>query len=182
MMDRLSWVEIDGVKYSWDGNQIDCYGQFGYHSTLAGHRLERLEIESSTGEPAGTLDVDFATGSLAFLPALGSELTTQSILVGSDLGESEIPLVNLADPKWSDLLSQSDELLIWEPQAEVSAVAPHSSQFLSWEAFGLIEGTDDLMGANPVLASSNGMDDVILLGELDNGYISLDIPPPYHDV
>ncbi len=36
-MQSFNWVDIDGIRYSWDGQgNITCAGQFGYQASIAG--------------------------------------------------------------------------------------------------------------------------------------------------
>ena len=50
-MQSFRWVDIDGIRYSWDGQgHITCAGQFGYQASIAGDRLDGVEIENDAGE------------------------------------------------------------------------------------------------------------------------------------
>mgnify|MGYP006157597999 CR=1 FL=1 len=53
-MQSFNWVDIDGIRYSWDGQgSITCTGQFGYQASIAGDRLDGMEIENEAGDVAG---------------------------------------------------------------------------------------------------------------------------------
>ncbi|WP_034282893.1 hypothetical protein [Aeromonas salmonicida] len=44
-MQSFNWVDIDGIRYSWDGQgSITCTGQFGYQATMAGDRIDGLDL------------------------------------------------------------------------------------------------------------------------------------------
>lgn len=52
-MQSFNWVDIDGIRYSWDGQgSITCTGQFGYQATMAGDRIDGLDLESEDGDVA----------------------------------------------------------------------------------------------------------------------------------
>ena len=70
-MQSFNWVDIDGIRYSWDGqDNIVCSGRFGYQAAMTGDKLNGLELESEDGDVAGLLNVDFAASSISFTPAL----------------------------------------------------------------------------------------------------------------
>jgi hypothetical protein len=46
-MGPFNWVDIDGIRYSWDGqDNIVCSGRFGYQAAMTGDKLNGLELES----------------------------------------------------------------------------------------------------------------------------------------
>lgn len=52
-MQSFNWVDIDSIRYSWDGQgNITCAGQFGYQASIAGDRLDGMEIENDAGDVA----------------------------------------------------------------------------------------------------------------------------------
>ena len=58
-MQSFNWVDIDGIRYSWDGqDSIVCSGRFGYQATMTGGKLNGLELEEARWDVAGLLDVD----------------------------------------------------------------------------------------------------------------------------
>jgi len=84
-MQSFNWVDIDGIRYSWDGQgSITCTGQFGYQATMAGDRIDGLDLESEDGDVAGSLNVDFAAATIAFNPAMDAEPPHRVVLVAAE--------------------------------------------------------------------------------------------------
>ena len=82
-MEPFNWVDIDGIRYSWDGqDNIVCSGRFGYQATMTGNKINALDLESEDGEVAGALNADFAASSISFTPAEDAPLPHMLELVG----------------------------------------------------------------------------------------------------
>lgn len=117
-MASFSWLQIDAVRYDWDGQQIRCHTEVGYVSQLPGARLEGLEIEMD-GQILGRLDVDFARGEWHFDPAGPMAERAVTILSGQ-AGEPGQPLVLQegavsASENLQDLLVEDTEpLWLWQ--------------------------------------------------------------------
>ena len=185
-MQSFNWVDIDGIRYSWDGQgSITCTGQFGYHATMAGDRIDALDLESDDGEVAGSLNVDFAAATISSTPAFDAAPPHMMVLVGHEQGQQEYTLQSLSDVCLQDLLGHSDNIdcapLVTTTMTEpVASLAGH---VLSWDSFHFEE--DSLLGAQgpaPVLASHGSP----LAGEIsiniDMTNQVLDQIPPSHDI
>ncbi|WP_409422408.1 hypothetical protein ABHF91_05190 [Pseudaeromonas sp. ZJS20] len=121
-MASFSWIQIDAVRYDWDGQQIGCHTEVGFVSQLSGSRLDGLEIEAD-GQILGHLDVDFSRGELHFEPVVQKdEVQGVTILYGQagkagqplllDGGEAQFP------GDLQDLLAEeSGPLLLWQSLA-----------------------------------------------------------------
>ena len=138
-MQPFNWVDIDGIRYSWDGQgYISCAGQFGYQASIAGARLDGIEIENEAGDVAGSLSVDFAGAAINYLPIIDSESTHKVILVGYIDGQQEYQLDHVHSPFYQDLLGQS-ETIPWSTITSASSSAdmeqPVPGQVLSWDSF-----------------------------------------------
>lgn len=138
-MQSFNWVDIDGIRYSWDGQgNITCAGQFGYQASIAGDRLDGMEIENDAGDVAGSLYVDFATASITYVPVVASEASRNVILVGHEQGQQEYPLISFHPASLQDLLGQSDTIacLAMDEEISPSAMAPPAQgHLLSWDSF-----------------------------------------------
>lgn len=178
-MAALSWVDIDGVRYSCSGDQIDCHGQFGYHTRFDGHTLSQLEIENREGEPAGCLNVDFSTGQLTFTPLPGADIEGLSLLIGGEEGQSELSLFSLVSNEWGDLLVQGDEALLWEQPLEPGqeSLSAETGQILTWDSFAFQDDQPEWLGASEgTVTPLPGLDEGLLFSEVDIHSV-LDIPP-----
>lgn len=185
-MQSFNWVDIDGIRYSWDGQgSITCTGQFGYQATMAGDRIDALDLESEDGEVAGSLNVDFASATIAFTPAADAEPPHMVVLVGHDQGQQEYSLQSLSDTCLQDLLMRSDSIdcvpLITSTPAD--PVNPQQGHVLSWDSFHF---DDDV-----VLGSRSGAPMAPSHQELMGNEISINIDmtnqvldqiPPLHDI
>ncbi|WP_434662897.1 hypothetical protein [Aeromonas sp. NJAU223] len=184
-MGPFNWVDIDGIRYSWDGqDNIVCSGRFGYQASMTGDRLNGLELETEDGEVAGSLNVDFAASSISFSPVESAPMPHMVVLVGHEWGQQEYALSSLSDNALHGLLGQEDEL-DWHSLAVVTAsepMSPPQGHVLSWDAFHFEE--DELLGAPASVAA------VSPHGSL-NGEISINIDmtnqvleqlPPLHDI
>lgn len=147
-MEPFNWVDIDGIRYSWDGqDNIVCSGRFGYQATMTGNKINALDLESEDGEVAGALNVDFAASSISFTPAEDAPLPHMVVLVGHELGQQEYSLQSLSDSSLQDLLGHGDDF-DWSSLAVVTAsdpVLPSQGHVLSWDSFHFEE--DSLLGA-----------------------------------
>lgn len=85
----FQWLEIEGIRYEWDGQQLQCQGPDG-HLALSSPVLSNLELEDDEGGLLGYLSVEPARGQVSFVAAATPEvLLGQRILVGrGDLVES----------------------------------------------------------------------------------------------
>ena len=185
-MEPFNWVDIDGIRYSWDGqDNIVCSGRFGYQATMTGNKINALNLESEDGEVAGALNVDIAASSISFTPAEDAPLPHMMVLVGHELGQQEYSLQSLSDSSLQDLLGHGDDF-DWSSLAVVTAsdpVLPSQGHVLSWDSFHFEE--DSLLSAQgpaPVLASHGSP----LAGEIsiniDMTNQVLDQIPPLHDI
>ncbi|MEH8176011.1 hypothetical protein [Aeromonas veronii] len=186
-MQSFNWVDIDGIRYSWDGQgNITCAGQFGYQASIAGDRLDGMEIENEAGDVAGSLYVDFATASITYVPVMDTESAHNMILVGHHQGQQEYPLASFHSPLLQDLLGPSDTIP-WSAMEEDSggtnigqAVQGH---VLSWDSFHF---DDEVLvcGAAPALDMANQNQDPgsMVTISLDLTNQILDQLPPLHDI
>ncbi|MGY3867400.1 hypothetical protein [Aeromonas bivalvium] len=185
-MEPFNWVDIDGIRYSWNGQgSISCFGRFAYQTQLDGSSLTGLEIENEDGEVAGVLNVDFAAMSLSFVPYVGVEPPHLVLLFGDGLGQQESSLQSLtALPH--DLLASADPLdwSSWgESGAAIEVASPSEGHILSWDSFHFDEETSlpELAGA-PEQASpmAPAVNEISISLDMSNQV--LDMLPPYHDV
>lgn len=143
-MQSFNWVDIDGIRYSWDGHEnIVCTGRFGYQATMTGDKLNGLELESDDGDVAGLLDVDFAAPSIHFTPAEDAPLPHMVVLVGHEWGQQEYSLQSLSSTSLLGLLSHSEEIVMMATAPESSA--PSQGHVLSWDSFHFDD--EPLLGA-----------------------------------
>lgn len=147
-MQSFNWVDIDGIRYSWDGeDSIVCTGRFGYQATMTGDKISALDLETEDGEVAGVLNVDFAASSISFTPAEDASLPHMMVLVGHEQGQQEYSLQSLSDSTLLGLLNHEDDF-DWSSLAVVTATAPMSppqGHVLSWDSFHFEE--ESLLGA-----------------------------------
>ncbi|MGY6036494.1 hypothetical protein [Aeromonas sp. AE23HZ002T15] len=185
-MQSFNWVDIDGIRYSWDGqDNIVCTGRFGYQASMTGDKLNGLELETEDGEVAGSLNVDFAASSISFSPAESASMPHMMVLVGHEWGQQEYALSSLSDNALHGLLGHGDEL-DWNSLAVVTAsepMSPPQGHVLSWDSFHFEE--DDLLGA-PASVAMNRSPASTLDGEIsiniDMTNQVLDHIPPLHDI
>ena len=185
-MQSFNWVDIDGIRYSWDGQgSITCAGQFGYQASIAGDRLDGMEIENESGDVAGSLYVDFAAASITYVPVMDTELAHSVLLVGHEQGRQEYPLTSFYSPQLQDLLGQSDTIA-WS-RMEESGLADTGQtvkgHVLSWDSFHF----DDEVLACDVASSPNtaakSQDPGSMISiSLDLTNQILDQIPPLHDI
>jgi hypothetical protein len=98
-MGPFNWIDIDGIRYSWDGqDNIVCSGRFAYQTQLDGSSLTGLEIENEDGEAAGVLNVDFAAMQLSFVPYVGVESPHMVLLCGDGQSQQECSLQSITAP------------------------------------------------------------------------------------
>ncbi|PJG59461.1 hypothetical protein [Aeromonas cavernicola] len=190
-MEPFNWVDIDGIRYSWDGQgSISCAGRFGYHATIAGDRLDGLEIENEAGEVAGGLYIDFATATAAYVPVAGTEHAHAMILVGHQQGQQEYPLSSLGGDSLHNLLEQSDPLA-WSPIMEQTGQFPQdahqhvavTSQVLSWDSFHFED--ESLLPAIEGVPSSTHvppLSEPIVMISLELTNQVFDQLPPLHEI
>ncbi|MFB2862511.1 hypothetical protein [Aeromonas sp. MdU4] len=186
-MQSFNWVDIDGIRYSWDGEgNITCAGQFGYQASIAGDRLDGMEIENDAGEVAGAIYVDFASASITYTPAIDAEESHGVILIGDDLGQQEYSLASLSSPQLQDLLGYS-EPIPWSVAMEESVPTEVHSQpqghILSWDSFHF---DDEVLVAQvsntPVSAGVEQESAPVVTISLDLTNQVLDQIPPLHDI
>lgn len=186
-MQSFNWVDIDGIRYSWDGQgTITCAGQFGYQASIAGDQLDGVEIENDAGDVAGSLSVDFAAASITYTPAMDAEESHGVILVGHDLGQQEYSLAGLYSPQLQDLLGHS-ETIPWSVAMEESVPTEVHSQpqghILSWDSFHF---DDEVLVAQvsntPVSAGGEHESAPVVTISLDLTNQVLDQIPPLHDI
>ncbi|WP_421337362.1 hypothetical protein [Aeromonas veronii] len=186
-MQSFNWVDIDGIRYSWDGQgNITCAGQFGYQASIAGDRLDGMEIENEAGDVAGSLYVDFATASITYVPIMDTESAHNMILVGHHQGQQEYPLASLYSPQLQDLLGHS-ETIPWSVAMEESVPTEVHSQpqghILSWDSFHF---DDEVLVAQvsntPVSAGGEHESAPAVTISLDLTNQLLDQIPPLHDI
>lgn len=185
-MQSFNWVDIDGIRYSWDGQgSITCTGQFSYHATMAGDRIDALDLESDDGEVAGSLNVDFAAATISFTPAVDAAPPHMMVLVGHEQGQQEYTLQSLSDVCLQDLLGHSDNIdcapLVTTTMTEpVASLAGH---VLSWDSFHFDD--DVLLGsrsATSLAAAHQGLPGGEISINIDMTNQVLDQIPPLHDI
>jgi hypothetical protein len=187
-MQSFNWVDIDGIRYSWDGRgNITCAGQFSYQASIVGDRLDGMEIENDDGDVAGSLYVDFAAASITYVPVMGAESAHNMILVGHGLGQQEYLLTSFHATLLQDLLGQSDTIA-WSTEGHYGegrdCGAGGQEHVLSWDSFHF---DDEVLvgGATPALDVANQSQDpgsmVSISLELTNQILDL-VPPPLHDI
>ncbi|CAD7491799.1 hypothetical protein ACXRSW_00010 [Aeromonas dhakensis] len=185
-MQSFNWIDIDGIRYSWDGQgSITCTGQFGYHATMAGDRIDALDLESDDGEVAGSLNVDFAAATISFTPARGEQPPHMMVLVGHEQGEQEYTLQSLSDISLQDLLGHSDNIDCAPLTVDTMAdpVTPLAGHVLSWDSFHF---DDDVLlssrSASPVTAGHPEPAGSEISINIDMTNQVLDQIPPLHDI
>ena len=185
-MQSFNWVDIDGIRYSWDGqDNIVCSGRFGYQAAMTGDKLNGLELESEDGEVAGLLNVDFSASRISFTPAEDAPLPHMMVLVGHEWGQQEYSLQSLSDTSLQGLLSHGEEL-DWGALAVVTTSEPNlpsQGHVLSWDSFHFDD--EDLItsrSAVPVVSSHpEPMGNEISIS-IDMTNQVLDQIPPLHDI
>ncbi|MCF3099492.1 hypothetical protein EHZ86_20040 [Aeromonas australiensis] len=186
-MQSFNWIDIDGIRYSWDGQgSITCAGQFGYQASIAGDRLDGMEIENEAGDVAGSLYVDFAAASITYVPVMDTESAHNMILVGHEHGQQEYPLASFHTPLLHDFLVPSDTIP-WSAMEELSG--GHDSgqvtqgHVLSWDSFHF---DDEVLvcDAAPALDLANQSQEPgsMVTISLDLTNQILDQVPPLHDI
>ncbi|MGH1409784.1 MAG: hypothetical protein ACRAUW_09700 [Aeromonas sp.] len=186
-MQSFNWVDIDGIRYSWDGQgNITCAGQFGYQASIAGDRLDAVEIENEAGDVAGSLCVDFAAAWITYTPSMDAEESRSVILVGHELGQQEYSLVSFCSPSLQDLLGHS-ESIPWSVAMEACAVTGGHTQrqghILSWNSFHFDDEVQ-VCGATSSQDKVEQSPDVcsVVTISLDLTNQVLDQMPPLHDI
>ncbi|MGL5030666.1 MAG: hypothetical protein ACRC5V_04665 [Aeromonas sp.] len=186
-MQSFNWIDIDGIRYSWDGHgNITCAGQFGYRASFAGDRLEWIELENEAGDIAGSLYVDFASASISYLPVINTELTHNMMLVGNDQGQEEYPLIYFHSLQLDDLVGQCDTIT-WSEIELLPKYANHepSSQgvVLSWDSFYFDDelGVCDVVSPQDIVGIRSACDSTITIN-LDVTNQILDQIPPLHEI
>ena len=109
-MSKISWLEIDGVRYVEQDDHLLCDTAVGFHSRLPGHTLDGLEISDAQGMALGYLNVDFWSGHVELLAAsAGSELGETALLLADEQGVHQLSLDQLlvASSDWN----ANDELI-----------------------------------------------------------------------
>ena len=185
-MGPFNWVDIDGIRYSWDGqDNIVCSGRFGYQAAMTGDKLNGLELESEDGDVAGLLNVDFAASCISFTPAEDAPLPHMVVLVGHEWGQQEYSLQSLSDSSLQGLLSHGEEL-DWSSLAVVTASEPSmpsQGHVLSWDSFHFED--ESLLGGevpSSVIAShGNPLGGEISIN-IDMTNQVLEQIPPLHDI
>ncbi|HDX8429158.1 hypothetical protein ACK356_16175 [Aeromonas veronii] len=186
-MQSFNWVDIDGIRYSWDGQgNITCAGQFGYQASIAGDRLDGMEIENEAGDVAGSLYVDFAAASITYVPVLDTESAHNMILVGHEQGQQEYPLVSFHPPLLQNLLGPSDTIP-WSAMEEASGGTDIGQvvqgHVLSWDSFHFDDEVQ-VCGATSSQDKVEQSPDVcsVVTISLDLTNQILDQLPPLHDI
>ena len=186
-MQSFNWVDIDGIRYSWDGQgNITCAGQFGYQASIAGDRLDGMEIENEAGDVAGSLYVNFAAASITYVPVMDTESAHNMILVGHDQGQQEYPLASFHSPLLHDLLGPSDTIA-WSAMEDESdganigqAVQGH---VLSWDSFHFDDEVLVAQVSNTPVSAGGGHESApVVTISLDLTNQVLDQIPPLHDI
>ncbi|WP_421197914.1 hypothetical protein [Aeromonas enteropelogenes] len=186
-MQSFNWVDIDGIRYSWDGQgQITCAGQFGYQASIAGDRLDAVEIENDAGDVAGTLHVDFAAASISYIPAMDAEASHNMILVGHELGQQEYLLNSFHPASLQELLGPSETIawtVVEDDFSSLGTELPPHGHILSWDSFHF----DDevlLDSSLPTTAHAEILPaaDATISISLDLTNQVLDQIPPLHDI
>mgnify|MGYP003539014789 FL=1 len=185
-MEPFNWVDIDGIRYSWDGqDNIVCSGRFGYQATMTGNKINALDLESEDGEVAGALNVDFSASSISFTPAEDAPSPHMVVLVGHELGQQEYSLQSLSDSSLQDLLGHGDDF-DWSSLAVVTAsdpVLPSQGHVLSWDSFHFED--ESLFGSPapaPVMTSHGNSGGGEISINIDMTNQVLDQIPPLHDI
>lgn len=185
-MQSFNWVDIDGIRYSWDGqDNIVCTGRFGYQATMMGDKISALDLETEDGEVAGVLNVDFAASSISFTSAEDVSLPHMMVLVGHEHGQQEYSLQSLSEGVVQGLLSHGDDF-DWGSLAVVTATEPMSplqGHVLSWDSFHFEE--ESLLGApgsvTAVASNDNSLGDEISI-DIDMTRQVLENLNPLHDI
>lgn len=185
-MGPFNWIDIDGIRYSWDGQgSISCSGRFAYQTQLDGSRLTGLEIENEDGEAAGVLNVDFAAMQLSFVPYVGVESPHMVLLCGDGQSQQECSLQSNTAPL-HDLLASADPLG-WDSWSDcvaaVEVISPGEGHILSWDSFHFDEA-DRLpeLAATPGLSQPSALAVNEISISLDMSNHVLDFIPPSHEI
>lgn len=185
-MQSFNWVDIDGIRYSWDGqDNIVCSGRFGYQATMSGNTISALELEGEEGEVVGMLNVDFAASSISFTPVEDAPLPHMMVLVGHEWGQQEYSLQSLSDASLQDLLSHADDF-DWSSlviAATAEALSAPQGHVLSWDSFHFEE--EALLGTHesaPMVSSHGSSLDSEISINIDMTNQVLEHIPPLHDI
>ncbi|MGK4476124.1 hypothetical protein [Aeromonas molluscorum] len=185
-MGPFNWIDIDGIRYSWDGQgSISCSGRFAYQTQLDGSRLTGLEIENEDGEAAGVLNVDFAAMQLSFVPYVGVESPHMVLLCGDGQSQQECSLQSIT-ASLHDLLASADPLG-WDSWSDcvaaVEVISPGEGHILSWDSFHFDEA-DRLpeLAATPGLSQPSALAVNEISISLDMSNHVLDFIPPSHEI
>ena len=117
-MDTFSWLEIDGVRYEYQTDHIDCHTAVGYSYSFPGSRLEDIEITDASGKLVGFFSADFSASALSFTPCLpiGKIPVQQGILMGDGVNSEykEIGVLPVI-PDYNALFAIEEEpVSVWD--------------------------------------------------------------------
>lgn len=108
----IDWLEVDGVRYAAQGENILCQTAVGFQTLLPGHQLDGLEISDEQGNPLGFLNVDFQLGHMELTPLVATaELEGTVLRFGDVAGEHQVALTQLPVPVLTLSLQDGDMML-----------------------------------------------------------------------
>ena len=159
-MNKLSWVEIEGIRYECHDGYVVCMTDVGFSSIIHGNKLEDLGVSDKNGKEIGFLSIDFSDNSLLFSPYVSSqELGEESIRIGYPEYVESVLLQDLAVVPAYDaiLVDDSNELLISDyGDCELIAANTPSIECL---VFSSDETLDSFFGASSDVESTSYIDD-----------------------
>ena len=159
-MNKLSWVEIEGIRYECHDGYVVCMTDVGFSSIIHGNKLEDLGVSDKNGKEIGCLSINFSDNSLLFSPSVSSqELGEESIRIGYPEYVENVLLQDVAVvPAYDSILvDDSNELLISDyGDGELIAANTPPIECL---VFSSDETLDSFFGASSDVESTSYIDD-----------------------
>lgn len=159
-MNKLSWVEIEGIRYECHDGYVVCMTDVGFSSIIHGNKLEDLGVSDKNGKEIGFLSINFSDNSLLFSPCVSSqELGEESIRIGYPEYVENVLLQDVAVvPAYDSILvDDSNELLISDyGDGELIAANTPPIECL---VFSSDETLDSFFGASSDVESTSYIDD-----------------------
>ncbi|MBO1518550.1 hypothetical protein [Oceanisphaera pacifica] len=156
-MTKILGVQLQGIQYHWNGQDILVDDGVGVPWPLIGSLLDQIELLDAEGEPVATFSIDF----LAQQWLVTGDSSQQHIILIDDSG-SQFPLYsqdNISeDEQLIALLSSDSGALLGASEVEVQSM-PRVTDILQ-DADQLLEGTVTPL-ADTTSLNRESIDDVL---------------------
>ena len=159
-MNKLSWVEIEGIRYDGHEDYVVCLTDVGFSSIIHGNKLEDLGVSDKNGKEIGCLSIDFSDNSLQFYPCVSSlELGEESIRIGYPEYVENVLLQDLVVvPDYDSILDDDSHELLISDYGDCERITA-STPSLECLVFSSDETLDPFFGASPGVESTSHIDD-----------------------